>query len=196
MSAAQDLRIDIRKAGLRNKDRRRNRRVDIKINGRFLDEENNDIDFSTQNISCSGALIQSNDLPPVGSRIVCYFENLGRVSAKVVRHTANRFAISFEATQYKRDKLADKLIWLINRETFHLEEERKEPRYAAGGPALIKRADGRDVQCRVVDISLTGASFLTEGARPLVGEIIKAGNLMGEVVRCEDRLFAIRYLTR
>lgn len=196
MSAVRQVSPTPKPIGLRNKDKRRNRRIAIEIKGRFLDDKSEDNSLITKNISCGGALIASNHRPPVGTRIVCYFDNLGRVSASITRLTDDGFAIQFHTTQHKRDKLADKLIWLINRDPFNLTDERRAPRYAAGGPALVKRADGRDIQCRVIDISLTGASFKTDAPRPIVGEIIKAGNLMGEVVRCEETLFAIRYLTK
>jgi len=196
MSAVRQETPNVRPLGLRNKDRRQNRRVELEIKGRFLDEESEDNALITTNISCGGALIESEHRPQPMSRIVCYFDNLGRVSASVTRQTETGFAIRFHTTQHKRDKLADKLIWLMNRDPFNLKDERRAPRYAAGGPALVRRADGRDIQCRVIDISLTGASFRTDAPRPAIGEIVKAGNVMGEVVRCEESLFAIRYLTK
>lgn len=196
MSAVRQETPSFEPIGLRNKDRRRNRRIEIEIKGRFLDEKSEDNSLVTKNISCGGALIESHNRPATGSRIVCYLDNLGRVSASVTRRTETGFAVQFHTTQHKRDKLADKLIWLINRDPYNLKDERRAPRYAAGGPALVRRADGRDIQCRVIDISLTGASFQTDAPRPMVGEIVKAGNLRGEVVRCEDKLFAIRYLLK
>ena len=152
--------------------------------------------LTTRDISCGGALVDSKTRSPVGSSIVCYFDHLGRVSATVVRHTETGFAVQFQVSQHKRDKLADKLTWLVNRDVLNLSEERAAPRYAAAGPAIVKRADGRDLQCRVIDISLTGAGFKTTGPAPVIGEIVKAGNLMGRVVRCEEQFFAIRYLTK
>ena len=75
-----------------------------------------------------------------------------------------------------------------------LTEEREAKRYPGGGPAMVKRENGLVIQCTVVDISLTGAAFSTEGANPFVGEIVIAGKLKGEVVRSGDGKFAVRYL--
>ena len=61
----------------------------------------------------------------------------------------NGFALRFQTTQTKRDKLADKLVWLTNREALGLVEERGAQRFAAEGPAIIIRQDGRRLQCRV-----------------------------------------------
>ena len=176
-------------------ERRRNLRVDLNIPGRYLDEISEDHGLITENISCGGALVRSEHRPRIGTKVVCYFDGLGRVSATVVRHTEEGFGIEFHVSQHKRDKLADKLVWLLNRGPLELHDERRAPRYAGGGPAIVIREDGREIQCRVIDISLTGAGFQTEGPPPKIGEIVKAGNLSGEVVRCEDGLFAIRYLT-
>lgn len=183
-------------ATLKNKDRRRNRRIAIRINGRFLNEISEDKGLQTRNISCGGALIDSDYRPPVGARIVCYFDQLGRVAATVSRQTNTGFAVDFQTTQPKRDRLADKLTWMINRGPLKLEEDRKAARYTAGGAAIVQREDGRDLQCRVIDISLTGASFKTSGPLPAIGETVKAGSLFGRVVRSETQSFAVRYLTK
>ena len=196
MSAVQLQSQPFASNDLRQRDKRKNKRIAIEIDGRFLDGDREGNCLITENISCSGALLTSNHRPNPGARIVCYFDFLGRVSGDVVRLTESGFAIRFHTTQHKRDKLADKLIWLLNKEPYNLEEDRNSPRYASGGPAIVRRDNGKDIQCRVMDISLTGASFYTEAPRPIVGEIIKAGNLFGEVVRSEDTLFAVRYLTQ
>ena len=192
MSAVQVELTDALPVTRKKKDRRRSRRIAIKLKGRYLNEQSEDKNLVTRNISVGGALIESGYRPPTGAQIVCYLDHLGRVSAQVTRRTEFGFAVAFQTTQHKRDKLADKLTWLVNRGPLNLVDERSAPRYAAGGPALVKDADGRDIQCRVIDISLTGASFKTDAPCPMVGEIVKAGNLMGKVVRCEEQLFAIR----
>jgi hypothetical protein len=139
-------------------------------------------------------MITSETRPDDGANIVCYFDELGRVAAEVIRNTPDGFAVRFKTSDHKRDKLADLLTWLINRERLDLHEDRKADRFPAGGPALVERSDGRQIQCRVIDISLTGASFATEAPPPLMGEQISTGNLKGEVVRSESGKFAIRYL--
>lgn len=175
------------------KDRRRHKRVTIEIEGRFLNDDGEDHVLRTQDLSCSGALVEAERRPHEGSDVVCYFSELGRVATTVIRHTPDGFAIRFKASQHKKDKLADRLTWLLNREVLALQEDRQAPRYVTEGAALVERADGRQVQCRVVDISLSGASFEADGPPPFVGENIRAGNLVGEVVRRSGNMFAIRF---
>ncbi|MBR9834334.1 MAG: PilZ domain-containing protein [Alphaproteobacteria bacterium] len=174
-------------------DRRRHLRVALQLDGRFLFEDT-DHSLRTADISCGGARIDAEVLPPEGQDVICYFDDLGRVMGKVVRHVDGGFAIVFEASSHKRDKLADRLVWLVNHKKFDLEDERAAPRKAAGGPALITRANGTKLQCRVIDISLTGAAFEYEGPIPFVGEIVRAGSLKGEVVRSVTNEFAIHFL--
>lgn len=174
-------------------DRRRHQRVELRLNGRFM-HDGADHSFLTVNISCGGAQFEARALPDIGAAVVCYFDDLGRVMGRVVRHVSEGFAVVFDATQHKKDKLADRLLWLINHKKYDLQDERSAPRKAAGGPALITRANGTKLQCRVIDISLTGAAFEFDGPVPIVGEYVRVGGIRGEVVRAITGEFAIRFL--
>ena len=176
------------------KDHRVHRRVEIALHGRFLNDRSEEHSLVTVNISCGGVLVKSPAKPDLGSQVVVYFDELGRVVGNTVRHTEDGFALRFQATQTKRDKLGDKLIWLTNRDKLGLVEERGAQRFAAEGPAIIIRQDGRHLQCRVVDISLTGAGFIAEGPPPMIGEIITTGNVSAEVVRSAGNNFGVRFV--
>lgn len=176
------------------KDHRRHRRVNIRLHGRFLNDASEEHSLMCVNISCGGALFSSASIPRIDSQIVCYIDELGRVVGNVARHTDDGFAITFTASQVKRDRIADKLIWLVNKDRLGLVEERGAQRFAAEGPALITRQDGRTLQCRVVDISLTGAGFETEGPPPMIGETVKVGNISAEVMRSTPNGFGVRFM--
>ena len=178
------------------KERRRNKRIELSLFGRFLDEQSEEHPFQILDISCSGAVINSDFGMSVGANIVCYIDELGRVAATVTRQTANGFAVSFKVASHKRDKLADRLTWLLNKTALGLDEDRASPRHTASGSVIITRQDGRQLQCTARDISLTGASFITTGPAPHVGEHISTGNIRGCVVRSERGHFAIRYLQK
>ena len=176
------------------KDHRVHRRVEIALHGRFLNDQSEEHALVTTNISCGGALVKSPAKPDLDSQVVVYLDEMGRVQGTVVRHTDEGFALNFKVTQKKRDKLADKLIWLINRDKLGLVEERGATRFAAEGPALIIRQDGRHLQCHVVDISLTGAGFIAQGPPPMIGEIVTTGTVSAEVVRSNGSNFGVRFL--
>ena len=193
MSAALQTAQTTRKAPRARLDRRRHQRVELLLDGRFMFDDA-DHSLLTVNVSCGGAHIVSKVMPPEGDAVICYFDDLGRVLGRVTRHVSDGFAVAFEASAHKRDKLADRLVWLVNCKKFDLQDERVAPRKAGGGPALITRQDGSKLQCRVIDISLTGAAFEYEGPTPLIGEIVSAGTIKGEVVRSVTNEFAIRFL--
>ena len=176
------------------RDRRGFKRVELNLTGRFLVGENADFELRTSNMSCDGAFIVSKEVPGIDQQIICYFDDVGRVVANVVRHTPDGFAVRFHTSPHKRDKLADRLTWLINRDKLGLEEERGSERYRASGEAIVTLPGGRQLRCSVTDISLTGAAFETQGKAPFVGETVSVGNLVGEVVRSTGDKFAVRYL--
>ncbi|MEQ9315798.1 MAG: PilZ domain-containing protein [Henriciella sp.] len=196
MSALLNKTTGLRLRADLQKDRRRNFRVPVELNGRFLTDGADDHSLLTRNISCGGAELVANFRPEISSPLICYLDDLGRLEAEVVRATEHGFAVQFKVTSRKRDKIADRLTWLANYRTLGLDDEREAPRYAGGGSALVTRANGRVLQCRTIDISLAGAAFEGDGPAPPVGEIVRVGNLQGEVVRTLRNGFAIRYITK
>ncbi len=176
------------------RDRRSYKRVELRLTGRYLLGESDDRELLTSNVSCDGALILSQSPPDSGEQIVCYFDDLGRVVADVVRMAPGGFAVRFQTSTLKRDKLADRLTWLVNKDTLGLAEDRAATRFSATGQAVVILSNGTQLQCRLTDISLTGAAFEALGAPPFVGDRVQTGNLPAEVVRVAGKKFAVRYL--
>lgn len=176
------------------RDRRSYKRVDLRLTGRFLTNESDDCELLTSNVSCDGAYILSSTPPDSGQQIVCYFDELGRVAADVIRMTPGGFAVRFHTSNLKREKLADRLTWLVNKDMLGLDEERAATRFSATGQAVVILSDGTQLQCRLTDISLTGAAFEALGIPPFVGDRVQTGNLPAEVVRVAGKKFAVRYL--
>lgn len=181
-------------AGRTGRDRRNFKRVELKLTGRFLIGDNEDHALSTTDMSCDGAFIVSMEQPGLDQQVICYFDDVGRVVANVVRVSDDGFAVRFHTSPHKRDKLADRLTWLLNRDALGLDEDRRTERYRASGEAILTLSGGRMLQCTVTDISLTGAAFEAAGKPPFVGEQVAVGNLIGEVVRVSGDKFAVRYI--
>lgn len=194
MTQPQSLRAGSFPGASPRRDRRSYKRVDLRLTGRFLTDEQADLELLTANVSCDGALILSNTPPDSGKQVVCYFDELGRVVAEVVRPAPGGFAVKFAIPQLKRDKLADRLTWLVNKDILGLNEDRGAPRFAASGQALVLMPDGSQLQARLTDISLTGAAFEAMGSPPYVGDRVRANNMPAEVVRVTGKSFAVRYL--
>jgi len=148
----------------------------------------------TRDVSCGGATIVSKARPGVDSQIVCYIDDFARIAGRVVKLTSDGFVMAFDAPENKREKLADRLVWLINAERLGLSEERAETRIPITAPCQVIRSDGTRINCRVVDISLSGASFETTENLPKLEEVVRAGTLAGTVVRRERKGFAIHFI--
>lgn len=173
------------------RDKRRHQRVPLRLGGRFLLGES-DFALMSINVSCGGGLFRAKTIPAIYTKVVCYIDELGRIAGEVVRSDEDSFAVAFEATDRKRDKLADQLMWLLNKGRYGLREVREAPRYAGGKQAIVVRANGQKIKCRVRDLSVTGAAFEVEGPLPFIGERVRAGRLHGIVVRAESGEFAMR----
>jgi hypothetical protein len=57
----------------------------------------------------------------------------------------------------------------------------------------LKLAEGLAVQCRVLDVSLSGASIGTE-ARPAIGSEVHLGRLRARVMRHHERGIGLQFL--
>ncbi|MEL8056793.1 MAG: PilZ domain-containing protein [Pseudomonadota bacterium] len=172
-------------------ERRRHQRVPLRLGGRFL-LDGDDYPLVSVNVSCGGGLFKAKSPPPQSTKVICYLDELGRIAGDVIRSNGESFAVVFNATDRKRDKLADQLMWILNKGRYGLQETRAAKRYAGGKQALVIRPNGQKLNCRVLDLSVTGAAFESEGPLPFIGERVQAGRLHGVVVRSQSGEFAIR----
>ena len=83
-------------------DRRQYKRVDLELEGCFLDETSEDHQLVTENLSCSGAFMRAATVPVPGSNVICYFDDLGRVAGTVVRTSKDGFAVEFNVVPHGR----------------------------------------------------------------------------------------------
>jgi hypothetical protein len=144
-------------------------------------------------VSVSGAAIWASFDVEIGERVVANFDPLGVLEGTVCRLFAGGFAMTFIATQHKREKIAAQLTWLINRHELKDEGARQHPRApVVTGPQSLTLAEGIVISCQVLDISISGASVGTP-ARPTIGSEIKLGNLRAKVVRHHDQGIGVQF---
>lgn len=175
-------------------DRRRHKRVNVMLLGRFMQANRQESPCSLADISVGGAAIKSTASVTQGERIVAYFDSLGGLEGRVVRLFAGGFAMQFTNTQHKREKLAAQLTWLTNREALDpVHERRHERRPPANEASTLRLAEDLAVPCQVLDVSISGASVGTD-ARPAIGSEVMLGKLRGRVVRHHDHGFGIQFL--
>jgi len=175
-------------------DRRRHKRISVTLLGRFMRESKEEHPCKLTDVSAGGASIVSPVAVPVGERVVAYFDHIGGIEGEVVREFDGGFAIKIHATKHKREKLAAQLTWLANRSELAQAEGRRHERIApAKGESSLQLAEGITLSCRVLDVSISGASIATP-ARPEIGTEVVLGKLRARVMRHHPQGFGVQFL--
>ncbi|MDX2289549.1 MAG: PilZ domain-containing protein [Hyphomicrobiaceae bacterium] len=177
-------------------DQRRYRRVALALLGRFMRSNKQEYPCKLVEMSVGGAQLMSPiDVHP-DEPIVVYLDQIGGLKGTVVRSFEGGFAIKFEITAHKREKLAAQLTWLINRKEFDGIEEREHERFDVVNTAsVIQMADGRTLPCTLADISVSGASIVTK-VRPPIGSEIGVGMQRAIVRRHHDNGIGVQFLNQ
>lgn len=189
--AAAARRLSAAQVGLR--ERRRFRRLPLEVSGRLLDPFGRELDCRTADISPGDVRIAATQLPQVGERVVIYLEGIGRVSGKVARQcNEGEVAVIFDFSAHKREKIAEQLTILINRDLGIDEPVRPILRDGAHHVRL-EFETGEAYEGEVVDFSLAGITIKTKRPPPLIGMWVRVGNVYGRVARLIDGGFAIDF---
>ena len=175
-------------------DRRRYQRFAITLLGRFMRENKQEYPCKLCNISVSGVSIYSPVNVEMGERVIAYFDHLGGLEGKVVRLFEGGFAIDLIATRHKKEKLAAQITWLINKGELRGIEERRHERVKVSDKFLtLKLDEGIAIECRVLDVSLSGAAIETN-ARPPIGAEVLLGKLRCRVIRHLENGIGLQFL--
>ncbi len=168
-------------------------RVAVTLFGRYMLEDRREYPCQIQNMSPGSASLVTPNVGEVGERVIAYIDHIGRLDGKIIRNIDNGFAMSFRATEKKRDKMAAKLTWLANRHELNLAEDRRHERVVPTiKSSKIKLEDGRGYEVRIVDLSLSGAALQID-VRPAIGTLLWLGTMRGRVVRHFDDGIAIEF---
>lgn len=145
-------------------------------------------------ISPGAAAVVSPVEVATGERIVAYFDHLGGIEGVVHRTFDGGFVIRFNITPHKREKIADQLTWLINKDEVSGALQRRHERIALSErTAPLQIAPGRLVECRLIDVSLSGASVETDERPPLGAEVL-LGKLRCRVMRHHKRGIGVQFV--
>ena len=175
-------------------DRRRYKRISVILLGRFMRESKEEHPCKLIDISAGGAAVTSAVTVPVGERVVAYFDHIGGIEGVVAREFDGGFAFSITATRHKREKLAAQLTWLANRTELGSADGRRHERITpTNGEQTLQLSEGIVLSCRVLDVSISGASIATP-ARPELGTEVVLGKLRARVVRHHPQGFGVQFL--
>jgi hypothetical protein len=176
-------------------DLRRYKRVEISCLGRFMRADKSEHTCRLLNISVGDAAMVCSEPVEVGEPIIAYFDEIGRIEGPVVRLLpSGGFAMLFNSTTHRREKLAAQLTWLLNRASLGIPEARRHER---SEPANVKSSltlpNGTQVPCHIIDVSISGAAVAVQ-ARPPIGTEVVLGRLRAKVVRHHEEGVGLRFL--
>jgi c-di-GMP-binding flagellar brake protein YcgR len=175
-------------------ERRRFQRVKVHLLGRYMLPDRREFPCQVINMSPGGLALLAPGIGKVGDRVIAYLDHIGRVEGKIVRLIDNGFAMTVGATARKRDKLAAQLTWLANRDILNLPEDRRHDRVVPRSPiAVLTLEDGSKINCRIIDLSPSGAAIGSE-SRPPLRSLVRLGLVQARVVRNLEDGFALEFL--
>ena len=177
-------------------DRRRHRRVMWQVPVRGLTGTGEEFACNTIDVCAGGIRINLARPLTKGEELVLYIDCIGRVEGAVVR-VLNEvgYAIEFRVPPRKREKIADALTWLVNKDRLGLSDERIAERRPATGQMIAIHGKGVSIACAVVDVSVFGVALKTAGPRPMIGDRVQIGERAGTCVRYIDGGFAVDFRT-
>jgi hypothetical protein len=174
-------------------ERRRFQRVRLSLLGRFMLENRREYPCQTIDVSPGSCALIAPVPGIAGERIIAYIDHIGRIEGRIVRFFDGGFAMTVEGTSRKRDKLAAKLTWLANRYHLNLAEDRRHERVAPStSRATITLPDSRTFDCRITDLSLSGAALATD-ANPPIGSPVRLGAIRALVVRHSEEGLGVEF---
>lgn len=183
-----------RRATRLSPDRRRYHRVNVRLLGRFMRANQQEYPCQVINMSPGDSAMLAPVSGELGERIVIYVDHIGRIEGEVMRTFQGGFAVRIHATQYKREKIANQLTWIINRDRLNLAEDRHYERLVPKNPfTTLVLADGTDHHCRVLDVSLSGASIAIN-PKPPIDSTVTLGLMRGRVMRHHEQGIGIQFL--
>jgi hypothetical protein len=174
-------------------DRRRFRRLELVIGGRLMEPNGIEHDCRTLDISPGDARIASPAPTYAGEEIIIYLKDIGRVKSQVVRVLeSHTFAVKFDASSHKRERIAEQLTVLAN-PSIGVAEERRNIRRDGAGMTEVELEDGSKLLCEIIDFSLVGIAVRTAKPRPLIGAWVRVGAQYARVSRYIDGGFAVDF---
>ena len=175
-------------------DRRRHKRLAVTLLGRFMRANKQEYPCRLVDASAGGAAILCPVGVELGERVVAYFDHLGGMEGPVTRGFEGGFALKIEATHHKREKIAAQLTWLANRAEIADAAERRHERIAPSNAlSQLTLAEGVMLACKVLDVSISGASIETP-ARPEIGTEVMLGKLRARVMRHHAQGFGVQFI--
>ncbi len=166
-------------------------RVPVSIAGRYMLEDKREFACRTTDMSSGGVSLAVPVRGEIGERVILYLDYMGRLEGVIVRHTEAGFAALLVLTEHKRDRVADQLTWLLNRECLQ-EADRKDERIVPLLRHCVMLEGGREHIVKLLDVSVSGAAIATDCKLPDKTKVV-LGTTSGRVVRSFEKGMAVAF---
>ena len=162
--------------------------------GRFMLADQSEYPCRVVQITPDHADLTSSAEVEEGAQIVAYIDEIGRVEGTAINVGEESFRLQFKLTPLKRERIFKRLEWLRDKAAGKAHDQRRHQRYQPkNSQSVITLPDGRSYPCKVLDISLSGASVETS-VLPALGTHIMLGKMYGRVVRYHEQGLGIEFL--
>ncbi len=158
-------------------------RVRVSLLGRYMLADRREFPCQIIEMSPGDAIVIAPVSGVAGERVIAYLDHIGRIEGPIIDLVDGGFVIEVISTPRKREKLAAQLTWLANKEVLNLAEDRRHERIVPDNRhSTITLDDGRRYDCKITDISLSGAAIEID-VRPAPGTPITVGRMRARVTR-------------
>lgn len=176
-------------------ERRRFRRFNMSLMGRFMLEDKSEYPCRIINISAGGAAISSPIQPPIGEKVILYMDHIGRAKGNIGRSEPDHFGVAFDISETQRERIALKISWLINQIDGDTPDMRRHHRFVANGKEIVLLLpENISINVQVENFSLSGVSLYTN-ARPDIGTQCVINQMKATVVRHHEGGIGIEFNT-
>lgn len=174
---------------MRGFDRRGEARLLATLRGRLVMAGGRARDCTVLDISPAGAEVRCK-LAPASGQVTLHLAETGSIKASIVQACGDIVRLAFVCDDAQRRAVAAALGRLLESGNARPVARRRQERIAMTNFHFI-RANGEQVACDVLDISLEGISLRTD-RRPPVGELVMVAGRPGLVARHHEQGIAIR----
>lgn len=168
-------------------------RVQVDLYGRFMLPDRTEHTCRITDMSPGNAGFETTAKANIDDKVIVYIDHIGRIVGTVTKCFPKGFAIEFDLTPQKRERVAARITWLANKHELNLPEDRRHERLVPRNQFnTLSLGDGREYSCRIIDMSLSGAA-VEINVRPAIGTPVTLANMRGRVVRHFDDGIAIEF---
>ena len=160
--------------------------------GRFMLPDMTEHPCQVGNIDADGVVLLSDIPVTAGTAVIAYLDDIGRVDGAITGKQGEGFHIAFNLTGARRERMEKRIEWLQASSPDQRRHDRFKPKETV---SQITLADGREYDCEVLDISISGAAIKCH-VLPSIGTYVNLGKMRGRVVRYTSDGFAIEFIRK